>query len=67
MTITADLSKLLIKGINDSDSEARGDWDLEYKDKIYSVKVKKFANRTEYQIKDGRKIIARYQLVAVEV
>jgi len=67
MTMSGDFAKQILKGIQQSDLEARGDWLVEHEGREYSVKVKKVGDKVEYQVKDGRKILARFQLVVAEV
>lgn len=67
MTISKDLAKLIVEGINRDDLEARGDWLIEYKGRVYKVEAKKFKNKVEYRVKDDNKILVRYQLMMVEV
>jgi hypothetical protein len=65
--MSSDFAKQILKGIHQTDLEARGDWLVEYGGVEYTVKVKKVGNQVEYQVKNGRKIMARYHLVMTEV
>ncbi len=55
--------------LNDNALMARGDWHIgDGNDPFkYTVKVKVRQGRTQFQVKEGRNIVARFELVMVEV
>ena len=67
MTLNKLFTKELLQDINTQCESQMGVWTIAADGKTYTVKVKYRDGKTVFQVKDGRNIVARYELVMVEI